>query len=138
MLKAMRRTPWGRAFAGVMAVWLAVSLSEPGFLHSCPVHGAMLGAHASMHKAAAHAGPHHGSVDARTPAENDGGQSHTCTCLDHCCCAAPIGLAGTHVALPIGAPTALRDAGVPAYVYVAVAADHVLPFQNGPPETTRI
>lgn len=133
MLKSMRRTRWSRAFSVVMAVWLAVSLSEPAFLHACPVHGAGPNAHSSTRSTAPHSGHGHASVDSEAPAKHDRDHGHTCTCLGHCCCAAPIGLPAAHASLAIGEPTALRDTGLPVHSYVPVAAEHILPFQNGPP-----
>jgi hypothetical protein len=132
MLKSMRRTRWSRAFSAVMAVWLVVSLSEPSFLHSCLVHDGARGAHSS-HAAAPHSGHHHSSADSESPTKNDRDHGHSCTCLGHCCGAAPIGLAAIPASLAIGESAALRDTGLPAYAYVAVAAEHILPFQNGPP-----
>lgn len=124
----MRRSLWSRASAAAIGLWLAVSVSEPAFLHSCPVHGGHVSSHVmrggmSDDTMAEHASPvsHH---------ETD---SHTCTCISSCCCAAPIGLAGPAVSLAVIGPSAVRDTGLPEYLHVPVAATHVLPFANGPP-----
>src|SRR3569832_692515 len=94
----MRRTTWGRLLAAVMAVWLSLSLSEPAFLHACPVRSASHapgGANAGLHAAMAH-GASHAATDAPSP----GGTSHAgCTCLGDCCGAAPLGLRAAGVTL---------------------------------------
>ena len=114
-----------------MAVWLAVSLSEPAFLHSCPVHSLGSGAHSANAVPQTLAAHHHGSAGSTAPAK--GHETHNCTCIGSCCCATPIGLVAPRVLVVVSEPTALRDTGLPEYAYVPVAADHVLPFQNGPP-----
>lgn len=129
----MRRTRWSRAFSVVMAVWLALSLSEPAFLHACPVHGVGPGAHSAHSGALAHSADHHNSVDSTAPAKQDRGGTHNCTCIGSCCCAPPIALAGMRVGLALSESVTLRDTGLPAHAYVPVARQHVLPFQNGPP-----
>lgn len=130
-LKAMRRTRWSRALSAVMAVWLVVSLSEPAFLHSCPVHSLGSGAHRANVVLQAFATHHHDWTDSTAPV--NGHETHNCTCIGSCCCATPIGLAAPRVLAAVSEPTAFRDTGLPEYAYLPVAADHVLPFQNGPP-----
>ena len=56
-----------------------------------------------------------------------------CTCLGQCCSAPPVALVATTIALADVVTSATRDAGLPDYAYVPVAAQHVLPLANGPP-----
>ena len=132
----MRRSLWYRALAALMAAWLAIVMAEPAVLHACPMHG---GAHAAASAAVqggagsamtmAHDAASHASDAPAHPAHG-----HQCTCLGQCC--TPVGVAApaTVVAL-VTAPdsAAARDAGLPDFEYVPVAAAHVLPFPNGPP-----
>ena len=119
----MRRTPWSRAFAVLMAVWLAVSLAEPAILHACPVHGG-IGAEAS-HAAMPHA-MHH-------PVRHEDQARHLCSCIGACCSAAPIGLATAPISVASSAIVVTTDALLPEYSPSGASAEHVLPFANGPP-----
>jgi hypothetical protein len=131
-LAPMHRTWWSRTFSAVIAVWLAFSLTEPAVGHACPVHSVGSGAHSPAH--ASDAAAHHAGLHAAAaPAEQGSHNAKRCTCLGHCCSISPVGFAAPPVELTmLGAP-ALRDSGLPPYEYVAVAAEHILPFQNGPP-----
>ena len=85
-------------------------------------------------------GVHAGATTA--PMNHANGQSSTvpqphhsnqCTCLSHCCSAPPVALVGITMAIAGVVTVATRDAGLPDYAYVPVAAQHVLPLANGPP-----
>jgi hypothetical protein len=131
-LDPMRRPWWNRVLSAVMSVWLAFSLTEPATGHSCPVHDAG-DARLPGQAPAAGVGHHASSPNRAAPADPGSGPSKRCTCLGHCCSISPVGLAPVRVALTSVGATAFRDDGLPPYEYVAVAAEHVLPFQNGPP-----
>jgi hypothetical protein len=128
----MRRSFWHRALAALMAGWLAIVMAEPAVLHACPMHG---GAHAAAQGGEGSAMAMHGvaghSSDAPPPA-----RGHQCTCLGQCC--APVGVAAPAALVALGPAlerAAARDAGLPDFEYVPVAAAHVLPFPNGPPSS---
>jgi hypothetical protein len=122
----MRRTWGSRVFAVFMAFWLAFSLTEPALLHACPVHSGGSVAPESGHAA-------HGANASHHQQPTDGGTTHQCTCLGSCSSASPIGLKSPTLALVDLTTVATRDSGLPDHVYVPVAAEHVLPYQNGPP-----
>lgn len=128
----MRRSLWHRAFAAVMAAWLAIVMAEPAVLHACPMHG---GAHAAIESGSASAMTMaHGAAAQSSDRPSHPAPGHQCTCLGQCC--APVGVAAPAalVALaPAPESAAARDAGLPDFEYVPVAAAHVLPFPNGPP-----
>ena len=145
IFSSMHRPFWYRAVAAVMAVWLAIVMAEPAALHACPMHGGVMhgvagagtrsaaGAAGASDAAAAHAAMGHDAASHERPAHGTGYQ---CTCLGRC--TAPVGAAAPAAAvalLPTVETSATRDAGLPDFEYVPVAAAHVLPFANGPPTT---
>lgn len=120
-----------------MAAWLAFAMAEPPLLHACPMHGGASvhgGVQKADHAMRSDAASHHSSQrsNASRPEPRDS-ESHDCTCLGQCCSAPPIGLPSARVALAGLTSSTLRDTGLPQYEYVLVAAEHTLPFQNGPP-----
>jgi hypothetical protein len=114
-----------------MAIWISLSLSEPALLHTCPVHDVTHAAGAGASGAAHHAPP---SNEARHTTPVRGHASHRgCTCLGDCCAAGPVGIASPTLALATSLVLESDGAALPEHAYVPVAAQHVLPFQNGPP-----
>ena len=105
-----------------VGLWFVAVAAGPELTHACPTHGS----HAAQ-ATSAHAG-HAGATESSSPTKNN-----QCTCLGQCCSTAPVAFASAHLAL-VDVPTvATRDAGLPDYEYVPVAAEHVLPPANGPP-----
>ena len=114
----MQRPLLSRIVALALSFWFLAVSAGPELTHACPTHGS----HAAT--ASAHSG--HGATP--TPEK-----SNQCTCLGQCCSSAPVAIVSAGIAL-IEVPTvASRDAGLPDYEYVPVAAQHVLPPANGPP-----
>ena len=115
----MSRPAWSRVLALFMSLWFVAVSAGPELTHACPTHGS--------HAATASAHSAHGATS--TPEK----KSNQCTCLGQCCSSAPVAIASAHITL-IDVPTVTsRDAGLPDYEYVPVAAQHVLPPANGPP-----
>lgn len=131
-LVVMMRPLWSRVLAAVLALWFVAMSAGPELAHACPTHGSHAVASATSH--ADHdatrvaGGAHHASSDTNAPTKQA-----QCTCLGHCCGTAPVGVLSTTTALIDSATIATRDAGLPDYAYVPVAAQHVLPLANGPP-----
>ncbi|HEU4631469.1 MAG TPA: hypothetical protein VFS08_17075 [Gemmatimonadaceae bacterium] len=136
----MTRRPVHRAVAWLMAVLLALVVLEPMRVHDCPLHGQLAlrqaagapahaghGAHGAPMSAADGAASHHGGQPA-----HDG--PHPCDCLGACGLTTLVALtppAAVHVVTATVAVTAAPLAAAP--VVAAPAAEHVLPFANGPP-----
>jgi uncharacterized protein involved in copper resistance len=151
----LRVTTARRLLATLLAPWLAVFLTLPETLHSCAMHSVRgaAHAHANVHAAASVVAPaapmahhqmdgasmagmshdgtsaaSHGAPDASSPAGTH------CTCPEGCCTAAapvalaPVSLQWVRELLGHQEPQYPR-----AQVAVASAADHRLPFANGPP-----
>ena len=128
----MQRSPATRVLAAVFAPWFAIVMAEPAALHQCAMHAG----HA-VHVAAPAMGHAHGmqAHGDDTPAHAPGEDSAAryCTCLGGCCAAAP-------VAVPVASelsriPSQVRAVPRPHPVeeVVSAAAEHLLPFANGPP-----
>ena len=114
----MIRPLWTRILALFVGFWFVAVAAGPELTHACPTHGS--------HAATANAHSAHGTPPAPE-------KSKQCTCLGRCCSSAPVAITSDHIAL-IDVPTvSSRDAGLPDYEYVPVAAQHVLPPANGPP-----
>jgi hypothetical protein len=133
-----------RAFATVMAVWLAVCLAEPLQLHTCAMHGGLaidVGGHHAGMQAGSTSG-HHAQM-ASHAAGNSGQQdqpdhhARQCSCLGDCNSGkTPVGLVAT--AVDLDSPI-LSSAGA-AYDYTSpslVTPHFFLPFSNGPPASSR-
>ena len=115
-----------------VGLWFVAVSAGPELTHACPTHSA----HATAASADAHAG-HTPATPGASSAGNhrgtDSDSSNQCTCLGHCCSTTPVALAVDAVAVIDTMTDAMRDAGLPDYDYVPVAAQHVLPLANGPP-----
>ncbi|HUQ83185.1 MAG TPA: hypothetical protein VM076_18680 [Gemmatimonadaceae bacterium] len=131
----MRRSLAARVIALFMGFWFVAVSAGPELTHACPMHGghsatgtAGADAHASHDApvAAQIATSHHGSPDTDP-------KSNQCTCLGHCSGTAPVAMAADLIALVETTTAAMRDAGLPDYAYVPVAAQHVLPLAHAPP-----
>jgi hypothetical protein len=117
----MSRPLWSRVLAIFVGFWFVAVAAGPELTHACPTHGS----HAVQ--SSAHAS-HGASSQSREPTKGS-----QCTCLGQCCSTAPLAVASAPIALTDVPTVAARDAGLPDYAYVPVAADHVLPPANGPP-----
>jgi hypothetical protein len=122
----MRTSPLARILTACFGVWFAFAIAEPVLaMHECPVHDGIV----SSATGAVHHGAHH-----TPPAQKHSQSAHQCNCLGECAGCAPVALAATPDDGTIVVPTvtssepAALNAG-----YRAVWAQHVLPFQNGPP-----
>ncbi|HEX8848861.1 MAG TPA: hypothetical protein VF761_04935 [Gemmatimonadaceae bacterium] len=129
----MRRTPWTRLLAALMAVWLPVLLGEPGLLHHhCPMHDGTATAGASVTMHGAHAG--HGDHDASPESGAPHGEHHACTCIGACSASGATATLPAPIAASLE-PIGTAHVGVPAE-YATPARPRVpfaLPFPNGPP-----
>jgi hypothetical protein len=142
----MQRSRVFRAFATVMAVWLAVCLAEPMQLHTCVMHGGLAidTAHHGVSEAASPGGDmsgHHTGMVSHGAADHSdrGGTNHhpkQCSCLGDCTAGrTPVGLTAAAVALVVPASSSVSS----AYEYSSpslVAPQFLLPFSNGPPATS--
>jgi hypothetical protein len=135
----LRQSWLERSLSALFAVWLAFIVAEPAALHSCPMHGghgaaaisrpgALGSGSASRERGRPTAHHEHGA-----PADDDSAQRY-CSCLGQCSSAGP------GAAVP-AAPVLLTDVVI-GEVRIAisagtlrhpVAAEHFLPFANGPP-----
>jgi hypothetical protein len=79
----------------------------------------------------------HGSASAShhsaPSSESTPARATQCTCLGQCCGTAPVAFISAQIQLADIVTVATRDAGLPDYAYVPVAAQHVLPFAHAPP-----
>jgi hypothetical protein len=117
-----------RAFAAAMVIWLGLVITEPLPLDACPMHGihSMHGVAAAGH--AAHSmshSAHHGTEKTA---------SHQCTCIGDC--SAGVGSALAPAAVGSIGARIIREASEAARGATRAlgeAAEHLLPFANGPP-----
>ena len=123
----MRKQWWLRPFAAAMAVWLSLTLGEPGIVHVCPAHSAPAAATAASSHDATHA---HGSPEQSPPRHDHA----TCTCLGTCCVSAFGAVVPAPVAR-VAARVVLVRGAVPQVTVGAPrrAPARLLPFANGPP-----
>lgn len=126
----MTRPWWSRTLALCVGLWFVAVSAAPEVTHACPAHGshATAGALGSAHVGHASAG-HHASADH----ESTPRRGAQCSCLGQCCSTAPVAIISNQIALADIVTVATRDAGLPDYAYVPVAAQHVLPFAHAPP-----
>lgn len=134
----MRRTPWFRPLAVLLAVWLPLFIGEPNLLSPCPTHGAFAvargaagGAHHHAH--ASMAGDHAGgaassSQSAPTHDEKD------CSCIG--CCTpgvARASVADAPVAIIAVAPYEPQPEFASAETQPQPAPELSRPYPTGPP-----
>ena len=108
----------------LLPLWLAFAIADPGFLHSCPMHGGMPAATQTHSAGHAH---HH----APQPPEHHHG---ACTCIGAC-------TAASVIFAPTGATTIVLGSIVDTHVATPAFTSRVsaresqyrLPFSNGPP-----
>jgi hypothetical protein len=138
-LRGMHRRWWERSFAALFALWFAIAVVEPGPLRSCPMHSGLALGTASRTASAADTSEHarHESSSPHSPAHHGG--AHNCTCLGDCASGSP------GAALPSAASVHLHAVIERVVVHVPTqsrfvprAAEHVLPFANGPPSATHL
>ncbi len=126
-ISIVRRTPWFRSLAGMLAVWLPLLVGEPGVLHLCRSHDAAPVAQASaQHDAASH----HASHGPSAP----GDEQQACTCIGGCVGSAS---AAAPSAAPITAVVVdIFDAPYPrsnAESLPRLAPEYSRPYTTGPP-----
>jgi len=121
----VQRTLISRALAGVLSIWLAISLAEPVQLHTCALHGSAATQSADGSHHATHAGHSHD--------RSSDGKSKQCSCLGDCCAGRAIVWVDTSADLL--ASTTIKTTPAPfGYSSRTVVAPHfLLPFSNGPP-----
>ena len=132
VLAAMLPFPARRLVAALCALWLAISIAEPGLLHACPMHGAA--ATATPVDAPAQGRHVHGAADAdgtHPHAPRDG--APLCVCIGDCAAPTTAGVAAARVTLATVAVVDAADPGLPDHASVHVARALLLPFANGPP-----
>ena len=130
----MKRSFWGRVTTLFVGLWFVAVAAGPELTHACPTHGA----HATSAWAVSHDGHQAPAAPTAATAHHSDGdtnssQSNQCTCLGQCRCTTPVALVTEMIALVEMASAATRDAGLPDYAYVPVAAQHVLPLAQAPP-----
>jgi hypothetical protein len=120
-----------------VGLWFVAVTAAPEAAHACPMHGS----HASMASAseghAGHAGKSLAVVEHHQASDKDAAPPHgnQCTCLGQCCSTGPVALIASSFSLGDIVTVASRDAGLPDYAYVPVAAQHVLPLAQAPPRS---
>ena len=133
----MKRPWWSRALSLFVGVWFVAVTAAPDVAHACPMHGSHSARAAQAPDHAGH-GPstalatasHHSTTSSSESTPQRGTQ---CTCLGQCCSTAPVAFISARIQLADVITVATRDAGLPDYAYVPVAAQHVLPFAHAPP-----
>lgn len=133
----MGRSAWSRVTALVVGLWFVAVTAAPEVAHACPMHGSHVQvvrgdvSHSGHDTPAdqAEASAHHQARSTNAPAHH----SNQCSCLGHCCSAPPVAFVPTGITLADIATNATRDAGLPDYAYVPVAARHVQPLSHAPP-----
>jgi hypothetical protein len=122
----MRTSLLARYLTACFGVWFAFAIAEPVLaMHECPVHDGIL----SSAPGAAHHGAH------QNPASHKQSQgAHQCSCLGECAGCTPVALAATPDDGTLAVAT-VSSTEPPAFNagYRAAWAQHILPFQNGPP-----
>ena len=122
----MRTSPLARLLTACFGVWFAFAIAEPVLaMHECPVHDGI----ASSAPVAVHHGAHQAPASQKHPQP-----VHQCSCLGECAGCTPVVLAATpdQGTLAVATVSSSEPAALSAG-YRAVWAQHVLPFQNGPP-----
>ena len=127
----MRRSLFSRITALFVGFWFVAMTAAPEAAHACPMHGS----HATLAALGAGHGAHASHVGHHPTSGNDTAPTHgsQCTCLGQCCSTGPVALIASGFSLADVMTFATRDAGLPDYAYVPVAAQHVLPPALAPP-----
>jgi hypothetical protein len=125
----MRRKPWFKSFATLLAVWFPLVVGEPSLLQPCATHGAV------QATTDGHGG--HGAPQAEASEHDPGtpdGTHHECTCIEGCCAsfAAP-----TAPSAPETLVAALEPDAAPQYATVEAlprpGPEFSRPYNTGPP-----
>lgn len=137
----MRRHWMHRVFSIALMAWFIALVAEPVVLHPCPMHDGILLAQSGaaahgmgdMSMSTARAGVMaHALGHERMPQRHPAGHHH-CTCMGNCTATTTAALPATHITLAGALAVAPHDTGLPAHLYIPVAAQHVLPFAHAPP-----
>ena len=114
-----------------VGLWFVAVSAGPEVTHACPMHGghAVAASLSTQHSGHGTVAEHHATSNTESPSHH----GTQCTCLGQCCGTAPVGFIANSIALADTQTIATRDAGLPDYAYVPVAAQHVLPLANAPP-----
>ena len=131
----MRRSSWSRVTALFVGLWFVAVTAAPEVTHACPMHGSHAVAASPNSGHDAHSSSVQSGADHHSAASTDSAPRHNaqCSCLGHCCSTAPVAVIATSVSLADIVTFATREAGLPDYAYVPVAAQHVLPLAHAPP-----
>jgi len=128
----MSRSLLSRVIALFVGLWFVAVTAVPEVTHACPMHGSHAMSAALGHQHSAHGAQpvvaHHQTGDQSAPQHGN-----QCTCLGQCCSAGPVALVASDISLADIVTVSTRDAGLPDYAYVPVAAEHVLPPALAPP-----
>jgi hypothetical protein len=133
------RSPWStRLLRAFLALWFALSGTEMGATHACPMHDGA--AASSMHAAPEHAG-HGGHASGASSSASEAATGHDGTDATHHCTCVGMGCGSASVASLASGPVVQSPEAQPRAVAghvdredVRIArAVHVLPFANGPP-----
>jgi hypothetical protein len=119
----------------VVGLWFVAVSAGPELTHACPTHGIhaakvpVIAGHAGHVAVATTSAVHHSASDTGSAPQ----QGKQCTCLGQCCSAPPVAVISAAITLADIVTISTRDAGLPDYAYVPVAAQHVLPLAHAPP-----
>lgn len=129
-----RRSRSRRALAALTSAWFVLFSLAPTSLHPCPMHGAGDVAPVSVPmEMPADAAPGHAH---HAPTDPSPSPAHPCEC-DTTCCVAPVMLRSVAASLPIAGDVQVIGSALPAMAQPhAPTRDRLLPFANGPPEST--
>ena len=133
----MRRALWSRSLSAVFALWFAFLVAEPfAAMHECPMQGGVLAiSQMSMPRMEMPTGARGAdqTPSKRQNPSHDAGHP-PCTCVGDCAGAAAVGLPSEAASLAFAVQIVTpRDSWIAGDRYVPAWAQHVLPFQNGPP-----
>lgn len=125
----MRRTLASRCFGTLLALWFAISVAEPQWLHACPMHTAAVAAGA---RSAGHSGHEPGAAAGHDAPAHDHDAAH-CLCIGHCAPGGVLTLA-TVPEVPVATVVVIEARGaLPRADYVPVVRERTLPFATAPP-----
>ncbi len=138
----MRRSLLRRSFGTLLALWFAIAVADPQWLHECPMHTAAAAPVPSVAAAAGSAGHEgHGQAEraghqghqARDEAPAHGHGNAHCLCIGQCAPGVVLTLA-TVPEVPVATVVVIEARGVlPQADYVPVVRERTLPFATAPP-----
>jgi len=115
-----------RILTPVLVTWFVLAAGEAPFAHRCPVHDA------PQSVPAGHGAAHHGAADEQAPSSS---KHDCCTCVGACTAAGAVAApADSPTVVAVAAP--LTREATPAGYTAHHATARLLPFANGPPQTS--